>query len=164
MLKDVSGLMNRADAWFINGNNKYFEYQRLRDRSFDFQDKNKKTPMGGKISQYLRKVLLGRPSYPSILPYEYAARQVTVGDISDAANYLAEHIKDNPEKKRSELRTSIERSRNQYAPFAGLADKDVDKFLAQFDLKTRRAARELQRKWLADYRKATNLAFERAEK
>jgi len=77
---------------------------------------------------------------------------------------LAEHIKDNPEKKRSELRTSIERSRNQYAPFAGLADKDVDKFLAQFDLKTRRAARELQRKWLADYRKATNLAFERAEK
>jgi len=162
-LKDVSGLMNRADAWFVNSNNKYFEYQRWRDRSFDFQEKNKKTPLGGKVSQYLRKVLLGRPSYPSILPYEYAARQVTVGDIQDAANYLAEHIKENPEKKRSELRPSIERSRDQYAPFAGLADKDVHKFLAQFDPKTRKEGRELQRQWLADYRKATTLAFERAK-
>jgi hypothetical protein len=162
-LKDVTGLMNRADAWLINKNNVYFEHRRWRDRSFDFQDKNKKSSTMHDIGRYARQVLLGRPQYPSILPYEYAARQVTVGDINDAADYLAAHIKDNPEKTRSEMRMAMESSARLHAPFAGLAEKDVTKFLNQFDAKTKNEGRKLQREWLANYRKAINLAFKKAK-
>lgn len=162
-MKDASGLMNRFDAWFINQNNHYFEYVRTRDRTFDFDTKKKTTTLTDKAWQTAKQVAIGPTRYQDILPYEYAAKQITIGDIDDAADYLADAIRADSRDTET-IRRSIERSMRNYSPLGHLAEEDKAEFMKQFDPADRRSMETLQTKWLADYKKATDKAFKMANK
>lgn len=157
VLKDLGGLFNRLDAWFINQNNKYFDYVRARDRAFDFEAKDKKPSFTDKAWQTSKRVFLGKQDYPSNLPYEYAARQITVGDVQDAADYLADAIRTDSRDIKV-IAASIESSMNTYSPLGRIADKNMKEFMSQFSPKEAAAMKKLQSDWIADYKKAIELA------
>jgi hypothetical protein len=156
--RDVEGLMARADKLFFNSNNRFFEYKRWRDRSFEWQDKQKGKTVIQQIGGGVKEALIGRPKYPAILPYEYAARQITLGDVDDASAYLADQIRSDtrPEK---DLRESIETSMSNHSPLGYISKEDEEKFYSQFPTKDRQEGVKLQRDWIADYRKAATNAF-----
>jgi len=167
--RQLDPLLSRADALFFNENNNYFAHRRWRDRAYDFKVKagyytGRKTGIGPRAARQVKEFFIGRPTYDINLPYKYAADQVTIGDINDAADYLAAHIKDNPQKSFTDLRTSIDASMRAHAPFAGIADKDLPKFLSQFDAKTRAEGISVQQKWIEDYRTAKRIAFDRVRR
>jgi hypothetical protein len=155
--RDIEGLTARADKMFFNSNNRFFEYKRARDRSFEWLESQKHPGFWTATGKIALKMLLGQQKYPAILPYEYAARQITLGDVEDAADYLADALKSDS-RDRDTVLDSIRTSMNNYSPLGHIADKDMDKFLSQFPQEERRAMRKLQTDWIADYKKAIDIA------
>ena len=161
--RDIEGLTARADKLFFNHNNRFFEYKRWRDRSFEWQDQQKNPTAIQQIGRGAKEALIGRPKYSTILPYEYAARQITLGDVDDAADYLADQIRnDNRDKK--EILNSVKSSMRNYSPMGHISKEDGGEFLSQFTLKDRQEGVRIQKEWIADYNKAIYEAFKKANK
>lgn len=161
--RDIEGLTARADKMFLNDNNRFFEYKRTRDRAFDWLEGQKHPGFITATGKVVLKMLIGQPKYPAILPYEFAAKQITLGDVQDAADYLADAIKNDP-RKMDKIRDSMESSMRNYSPLGHISDKDMPKFLSQFSSEERNNIKKLQSDWIADYKKAINLAEKAAGK
>jgi len=163
VMRDLEGLMARADALFINENNKFFEYQRWRDRAFDWAQQKERPTVVKRAGKVVTRILGVTPRYPTLLPYEFAAKQITFGDIDDAADYLAEQIRVD-DRPKQQIRESMEESMKAFAPLGRVPSKDMYLFLQQFPVKEREAALQLHREWIKNYRKAIDMAFQRTGK
>jgi len=157
--RQIKGVANRIDKKLGNENNTFFEYQKWRDRSFDFKDKKQTGgTVGGEIKKGVLDTIQGRQSFARTdrtLTYEYAARQVTAGDIDDATDYLAaimEDVKTVEDKKA--LIKGIKTSMRSKSPLGKVSKKDQEDFLSKFSGEDQLKGLALQKKWLANYDKA----------
>lgn len=164
--RDIEGLMARLDKTFINENNKKFEYVRWRNRSFEWRKKagkftEGKTDFWALTGRAAKEMFIGRPIYEKKLEYIYAAKQITFGDIDDAADYLTGRMKDLKKggKTYTEIRKAIEGSMRANSPFGNIAQRDILTFLGQFNSTVRKEGLKLQADWIADYKKAIGKAF-----
>jgi hypothetical protein len=157
VFRDIEGLMARADKIFLNDNNRFFEYKRTRDRTFDWQQKQKHPGFLGGAGQVAKGFFVPRTKFPSILPYEYAAKQITLGDVDDAAAYLVNAIKTSNLPK-EEILASIESSRDNYSPLGNISKGDMGDFMDTFPKKDQREMEKLDDAWLDDYDDAIDIA------
>lgn len=156
--RDIEGLTARADKLFFNENNKFFEYKRTRNRVFDWLEAKKNPTLMSKAGKLAKNMLLTKEKFPSILPYEYAAKQITLGDVDDAADYLSSVIKSDS-KSKYEILDSIEQSRDNYSPLGKIADKDMSEFMSGFSPSDRTVMKKLHKDWISDYDKAIKKAM-----
>lgn len=152
------------DRAFFNENNRTLEYNIWRGRAFEFRDgKRGKTGVGAAID----KSIQGTPSYETTdrtLSYEYAARQITVGDVEDAADYLAVVLKDVEPREMSNTLKGIKLSMKSKSPLGAVAERDIPALLQPYSPEDRRAAMKLQRDWLRDYERAISKAMAKARR
>lgn len=155
--KQIGKQADRIDRAFFNENNVAGEYGKIRAKGFAYRDEIK-----GGTGKTISEALTGRTFNfgPNSLPYEYAARQVTVGDEDDAAVYLASVLKD-----AADLRAAVagvRQSMASKAPLGAVAEKDRAKFLATLTPEERAAALKLDREWRARYSRALSAAIRKA--
>jgi hypothetical protein len=137
-VRQVDGGLDRIDRMFFNENNRTSEYKRWRDRTFEWRDRNV-----GQLDQFKRN-LEGPPDYDPDLQLQAAARQITVGDIDDAADYLAAEIRTATNAaERERVFERIQRSRDAYAPLGKVKLVDRLKFMRQFTPEERKEATRL---------------------
>lgn len=161
--KDLEGLLSRADRLFFNENNRFFEYKRTKNRVYEWIDKQKEPSLVESVGKKLKQTLIGRPKYQAILPYEFAAKQITLGDVQDAADYLTDAM-NNDKRSIKDIEKSIRSSMRNYSPLGRISQKDVPVFLKQFSPEERERIQKLQKEWITDYENAIKIAKKQREK
>ena len=167
--RQIQGVTNRLDKILLNKNNRFFQYHKWRQRTFEYKDKVK---TGDTILSGIKKAAIetveGRTSFKRTdrtLSYEYAAKQITVGDVADAADYLSRLISDaKTTEEKKNLIKGMRLSAKAKSPLGRIAKKDLRNFLSKFGSKDRTEALALQRRWLSDYNRAIGLAFQKSRK
>jgi len=162
--KQLKGFVNRADEKLVNQNNRFFEYQAWRQRSFEFRDKKRtggeKLESAKEIAVGIVEGMVGYGRTERTLRYEYAARQITVGDINDAADYLSSVLRDaKTREERDATLKGIRLSMKSKSPLGKVALKDRKAFLSKYSAEDQFKARLLERDWLRDYEKAIRIAI-----
>ena len=151
-IKEVQGLMERGKE-IINGDTKYFDYRRWRDRGWEWARQKKAPTVAQQITNYFKN-----PEYEVNLQYKYATQCILAGDSDAAAKYLAEHLRDAPD--RNNAIEGIKTAMANHSPLGHVATKDRNDFLDQFTPQEQDAARDLQQKWNDESRDAISKAKE----
>ena len=157
--KQAQGVLDRIDRTFFNVDENLTEnYAKWRRRSFDFRKKKGELTTAERL---VGKILLGRGERmpgPRTLSLEMIARQVLVGDVDDAADYIVGIIKDTKPEKLKDLRASFRQSAVNNSPLGNIAKKDIPEFLNQFSKEGQAEIAALQKQWNKNYNEAVNLA------
>lgn len=165
--RQADAVINAVDRKVGNRLNRSREYYRWRKRAFEWMDESGKRTEGETdfITRGLfgiAEVFEGRQTFDRTsrsLAYEMAARQITVGDVEDAANYLRIVLKDaKNDDDRASILSGMKGSMRSRSPLGRVAQKDRDKFLSKFSPQDRAEAIRVQDEWIADYEKAIRLA------
>jgi len=160
--KQYEGLINRLDRKLLNENNQFFEYQKWRNRAYDYKDEE----AGTDVVDTLAEAIEGRPDYKRTdrsLIYELAAKQITLGDVQDAADYLSILYKQaNTDEDKKALEKGIKLSMKNHSPLGKVAEKNREVFLSRFEQADRNEANVLQKQWTEAYEKAASLARQQA--
>lgn len=159
-------LRELIDKKLLNENNNILAHQKWRRRAFDFK---KETDDETKADELVRRTIEGFKDFgrgKNTLIYEFAARQISVGDVDDAAEYLADIYKDarNDPRKLRRLISGTRNSKTSKSPLGPIPQKDHDSFLSQFNKNDRKEAVDLQRKFLRDYESAIRKAIAMSRK
>jgi len=162
-LRQARGVLDRIDREFFDENNLTENYSKWRRRSFEFREKKDQlTPFERKGIQILLGARERRPGVRS-LSLEMISRQILVGDIEDAADYIVGIYKDTRPDKLKDLGASIRQSAINHSPLGNIRKKDIEQFLSQFSKEGRDEIKALQVKWLTSYDKAYKLALKQLE-
>jgi len=158
--RQLRGFMNRLDRKILNENNRYFEYRKWRQRAYEYKRKDER------IADKFNRIIQGKSSFErteKTSKYEYAARQITAGDLRDAMDYLVLLMEkaETPEERR-EIMRGLKLSMKAKSPLGPVAKADRREFLSQFSEKERMEARALQNAWEHDYRRAMTAAAKKA--
>ena len=153
------GPVARLDKLLFNEKNETIKYARWRGRAFDFKrDKEHPTAAGRIYNAVLISPfegVIGFQRSDKTLSYEFAAGQVTAGDVDDAAKYLANIFSDAKNAKEfKKLVDGARQSMGSKAPLGPVKQSDLNKFLSQFTPEDRREAMRFQRQWIRDYERA----------
>lgn len=162
-LKQAQGVYDRLDRTFFDDDKRNLtgEYWKWRQRSFEFRDKKDQL---SKTEKLLGSVLLGkqrRGITARSLSLELIARQVLVGDIDDAADYIEGVFEATPIEKISTLRTSFLQSMKSHSPIGNIARKDIPEFINQFSAEGQAEIKAMQVQWIKNYAAAYQLAGQR---
>ncbi len=151
--KQVSGIINHIDQQINQDNNTYFGYQKWRQRAIDYQKKKKDG-----ISDKVAGIIEGHPQYERTErtnKYEYAANQITAGDIDDAVDYLVMVMKnaETDDDKRNIIK-GIKLSMKAKSPLGSVAEKDQSEFLSKYSPNEKKEAISYNQKWIKRYEEA----------
>ena len=161
-IRQIEGVINRVDRSQINANNISKPYAKWRNRGYDWS--NKKRTEGKELESIADDFLFGKQQFRQssrTLSLEMAARQITVGDLDDAADHLMIILEQaNTPKEKAKMLTAIKQSRRTRAPLGKISQEDMKEFLKQFNLTERREAKSVQNKWVSQY----NIALKSAKR
>ena len=161
--KPAEAAVNWADSK-INPKNKWREIQQLRRRAADARQEQEHPTAAGKFGTAMLGAFQGIGSKfeqtPSTLKYEYAARQIDVGDVQDAADYLAGALRDVKPQDRKKAVEGIRQSMDRHSPLGVLPKENGGraKWLASLPTAERERALNLYRGWMRDYTDAIGRA------
>ncbi len=159
--KQAQGLIDRIDRTFFTENNLTENYSKWRKRSFEFQrGKGELTA----IERATGRVILGRPSRlpgPRTLSLEMITRQVLVGDVEDAADYIVAIFEDTKPEKIKDLRSAFRQSAINNSPMGNIKKDNVPEFLNQFSKENQEQIKSLQIQWAKNYDAAFKIAAKR---
>ena len=163
-VRQAKGLANKIDAAIANKNNIVHNHTKWRARGWDWQHGKKNPTISDKVRAYADTVMFGPEEYRAkedTLAYELAARQIVVGDVSDAAVYLTNVLKraDNIEDKL----VGIKISRTSKSPLGKIPEEDMQKFLSQFPMPQRIEALATQDKYMKMYNQAIVIAIKNVQ-
>ena len=161
--KQARGVLDRIDRTFFDENNLTENYAKWRRRSFDFRKKKGDLT---ELERTIGRVIFSRTKRlpgPRTLSLELIARQVLVGDVEDAADYIVGIVKDTKPEKLKDLRTSFLQSAKNNSPLGNMARKDVPEFLGQFSKEGQSEIASLQKQWESNYSKAFSIAIEKLD-
>ena len=159
--KQAQGVLDRIDRTFFGENNLTEHYAKWRTRSFRFRDKKGELTA---IERATGRAILGRPARlpgPRTLSLELIARQVLVGDVEDAADFIVGIVKDTKPEKLKDLRTAFLQSARNRSPLGNMKRDDIPEFMAQFGDEGQAEIISLQKQWQANYSKAFKIAITR---
>ena len=147
----------------LMGEERFFQYRKWRDRSFEWREEKEADTPGKKAARVVGDILGGRTqtfeTTERTLSYSYAARAITAGDVDRAAEYLARVLEDAKNgRERAEIVRGIRQSMASQSPLGPVAERDLRRFLRQFPPEDRAEARRLQREWVRDYERAIRKA------
>lgn len=148
--------------------NQYFEAKKLRQRAYDFRDDAENPTVGAKAKSMAVRSLEGLTHFPGsdrTLSYHYAAKQIDVGDVDDAATYLADLVRG--AKDREEKASIIEgmyRSADAQAPLGPLNREQEAAFYRSLSGSDRSEARKIDNTWRRNYNRAIRLAIQKARR
>lgn len=152
-LRQAQGVLDSIDREYFEESNLTANYKKWRQRSFDFQKKEKRKTVGI-VKEVLSNAILGfeqaKPTTRS-LSLSMIARQVLVGDTDDAAEYMKAIIKNTPIEDLKNLKPSFMQSMRNNSPMGNMARQDIPRFLAQFSKEGRDEIIELQTQWYKNY-------------
>ena len=161
--KQARGVLDRIDRTFFDENNLTENYAKWRRRSFDFRKKKGDLT---ELERTIGRVIFSRTKRlpgPRTLSLELIARQVLVGDVEDAADYIVGIVKDTKPEKLKDLRTSFLQSAKNNSPLGNMARTDVPEFLGQFSKEGQSEIASLQKQWESNYSKAFSIAIEKLD-
>lgn len=159
--KQARGLLDRMDRAFFEENNLTANYAKWRKRSFDF----KKTK--GQLTAFEQatgRTILGgakRTPGPRTLSLELISRQVLVGDVEDAADYIVGIIEDTKPEKLKDLSSVFRQSAINNSPLGNIKSDDIPEFLSQFSKESQEEIKSLEVQWAKNYDKALSVAEKR---
>ena len=159
--KQVQGILDRMDRTFFSDDNLTENYAKWRKRSFDFRKKKGDLTEVERVSS---KILLGRSRRaPGVrtLSFEMIARQVLVGDLEDAADFMVGIVKDTKPEKIKDLRQAFLQSAKNNSPLSNMAGDDIQEFLNQFSKEGQDEITALQLQWNKSYNDAFVIANNR---
>lgn len=157
--KQAQGVLDRIDRTFFEENNLTENYAKWRKRSFDFRKKKgdltaAETTIGKAIFSRTKRI----PT-PRSLSLELISRQVLVGDVEDAADYIIGIFKDTKPEKLKDLRQSFKQSAITNSPMGNIKRDDIPEFLNQFSTENQEQIKSLQRQWQKNYSEAIKIAL-----
>jgi len=160
--RQSEGVLNRIDKRFFNENNRWLEATKIRNKIANYQSERKAPGVVGQLDQavlgMLRSGVRSADQGPNALGYEYAARQIDVGDTGDAADFLARTLKGTDRTEFAKTVDGIKKSMQDHSPLGKVSQDDLGGFLNTLSPDDRAAAISLQRKWLKDYSDAIRQA------
>ena len=143
------------------------EYMLWRARAGEFSGEADAKGVGDVAVRTLENTIEGRyqrfRGNERTAPLAFAAQQIDVGDVDDAARYMAEIVRSAPPEERDKLMQAFKSSARIRSPLGRVALKDRDAWLAGFPPAQARKADELQNKWMDDYMEAVSRAYDMAE-
>ena len=160
--RQVQGIVNRLESALIKDTNDYNKYRIWRQRSYEWRDEKKGK---GIIEKSFLPAIEGMSEYDRTarsLSYDFASQNITVGDVEDAAGYLARIMRNVEPGERKKLLKAIRGSANARSPLGKVAERDRGEFLRPFTQEQRSEARRLQRNWMQRYESAINKAMKKA--
>jgi hypothetical protein len=155
--RQAEGIINRIDRKFLNENNRFIEYKRARATVYDHLAKQDKTIDAGEaVKTFIYGGIDRLAPGENTLALEYAARQITAGDIEDAADFLKTIVEsaETPEKARQ----SILQSLASRAPLGPIPDDQMSEFLNSLSTEQKDRLKKINKEWIADYKKAMTIA------
>lgn len=165
--KPIEAATNWADNK-LNPKNRWREVVQLRRRVADAHQEFQHPTAAGKIGTAALGTFRGiGPRFeqtPSTLKYEYAARQIDVGDVGDAADYLAAVLKEAKPADRKKAIDGIKQSMERHSPLGTLSKENGErgKWLASLPQAERERALNLYRGWMRDYSEAIRQAVKQS--
>lgn len=159
--RQIKKQVDKLDRWLLNEGNITKEYTRWRAEGWEWYNNKQNPTLYKKIKAYTDDVVNGKVDYgigEDTLAYEMASRQIIVGDVDDAAKYIA-YIIDNSDKPIEDSLKGIRGSMKNRAPLGKVAEKDRENFLKKYAPEERRNAKEINNMYLRNYQEAINLAL-----
>ena len=158
-----TNVLSLVDKKIANENNDLIAYRVWRDRARKFQDDIEGE---GAVERTLSSAIEGFQDFRRTdrsLTYEYAARQISVGDVDDAADYLEAVLDDADPSERKKIVLAMMASMNRRSPLGAVSQANRAKFLKQFPRSVRREAMNLQNSFIRQYKKAIRMAVNRVK-
>jgi hypothetical protein len=156
ILRTGYGLYKRTEELWT-GDTRYYDYQRTRDRGFEWKYNKEHPGVLMKAKDYLKE----KVRYEADLQYKYAAQSLVVRDTDAASKYLAQKLRDAPDRQNAI--ESIRRSMELHSPLGHVAQRDRGDFLDQFTPAEQTVIEKLQDEWTDDSADAIDKAIERTE-
>ena len=162
LLKDVpaarqaQGLLDKIDRAFFNDDNMTENYAKWRGRSFRFQQ-SKKREQVGLVKETIGRTLMGfSKGIPGArtLSLELIARQVLVGDVSDAADYIKGIVRDTPPDDLKKLSQVFRQSAKNHSPIGNMSADDAGEFLSGYSEENQKEIVSLMSQWRKNYNAA----------
>ncbi len=151
--KQAQGILDKIDRTFFEENNLTEHYAKWRDRTYRFQqEENRKQvgPVKETISRSLLGFSKGIPG-PRSLSLELIARQVLVGDIDDAAEYIKGIVRDTPPEDLKNLSQVFRQSARNRSPIGNMSNEDAIKFISSYSKENQLEIVALLKKWKKNY-------------
>jgi hypothetical protein len=158
--RQIKAQVDKLDRWLVNENNITKEYTRWRAEGWEWYNNKQNPTLRKKIMAYTDDVINGKVDYgigEDTLAYELASRQIIVGDIEDAAEYIV-YILTNSDKPIDTSITNIKRSMNNRSPLGKVAEKDRDKFFRNYSVEEKAEAIKINKMYMTNYQQAISLA------
>ncbi len=156
-VKQTRQIINQVDREHFNKNNITKQYAKWRAEGYKWAREKRAPTVGAKVREFGDDFLFGKRQFrpgDDSLALEMAARQVMVGDLDDAADYLSLVIKRGKKAGDEELKkafTKIQQSMRDRAPLGKVADKDLGRFFEGFSAQDTQDAINLTAIWFKNY-------------
>lgn len=161
--KQMEGAANYVERKFSNAD-RIDDYKTWRLRTYEFLNEKEEDPIG----EFFGDMFGGKPDYERTgrtLAYDYAARQIAVGDVDDAADYLASVFRDAADDgERVKILRGVRGSMKSKSPLGKVSEARREQFLSKFTPEQRAEAQRAQQKWLSNYSKAIEKAWKMTTK
>lgn len=159
--KQAQGVWNRIKAANEAKHERFFGYNRWRDRAFEYTARQDAPTVGDQARKGAVRFLQGtRGFFPTerSLTYEQVASHITGNDVDGAADYIRRLLEtaQTPDEKKSILE-GLQRAKTSRSPLGPVRVRDRAAFLAQFTPAERAEARRLQMEWERDWERAITL-------
>lgn len=165
LTRQTTPLLADLDRMAFNPDNDYRNYTRWRMRSYEHKDQKERPTPWSIIKGAVTDAIGGRTEYERTdrtFTYDMVARQITAGDVEDAAELLRPIIAEADDKDK--ILTAIRASMTAKAPLGAVSRADVKnrdamlnneniaEFLAKFTQEQQEDAIAVHLRWLKRYR------------
>ena len=161
-VRQVQKLIDKIDRKLVNKKNLTKDYFKVRSWAWDHKEGYLRPGTLDKAKKNALDVFFGKPSYSpgkNTLNYQMTARQLTVGDIGDAADYIEPILKAGG--KPNQIASSL---RSNYSPFGHIKKAEQGKFINSLPQKERKAAIDAQKQWERNLKEAMREAIKQTRK
>ncbi|MCK5600481.1 hypothetical protein KAR91_01360 [Candidatus Pacearchaeota archaeon] len=154
--RQVMSLIDRIDRKYINKNNLTAGFYKYRGAAWEFKDGYLNPEWKDKAVSTADDLFWGKRSYTpgeNTLAYQMAARQITVGDIGDAADFIKIAL-DNGAKV-SRIKSTL---KSHYSPIGPVKQAERNNFYKALGGKEGNEAYKLQKQWESQMHEALKKA------
>ena len=154
-LKVSRDIINQVDREHFNKGNITKQYTKWRAEGYKWAREKRAPTVGKKIQEFGDDFLFGKKIYrpgDDSLALEMAARQIMVGDLDDAVDYIKLVIKRaSTSEEIAEAYTKIQISMKSRAPLGKVAEQDLEKFMEKLSDNDKREAIAVTAAWFKNY-------------
>lgn len=163
-VKQSLEIINQVDRQHFNKNNITKQYAKWRAEGYKWARDKRAPTVGEKIKEFGDDFLFGKRQFrpgDDSLALEMAARQVMVGDLDDAADYIKLIIdRASTPEEIAEAYKKIQVSMKSRAPLGKIPERDLGQFLATQSPEDIKEASNVNAVWFKNYADAIQRAVE----